>query len=569
MLKRIGFVLVLCGVLAAQGNRPVYAPGHIVVQERAGDDPSAVAAAIAGVGGRVVRGVAAIHHHVVDVPEGQTAGAIERLLATGLFSVAERDGRAYVTGAPNDPSFPAQWHLAQIHVPAAWGITTGSSLPIAIIDSGADLAHPDLAARLAGGWNFLSGTSATQDGQGHGTAVGGVIGAITNNLAGVAGVTWNNPIMPLVVVDAAGYADYSNIAAAITYAADHGARIINISIGGTSSSSTLQNAVNYAWGKGAIIFAAAGNSASGAPLYPAGCTNVVAVAATDAANALASFSNYGSWIDLDAPGVNILTTTAGGGYGYWSGTSFSSPIAAGVGALVLAVQPSLSAPALVNLLEQNAGTIGSSSLFGYGLVDAARAVSAAQAMPSAPPGVAITAPAPGSTVTGTVTVTGLVTDSLGVSSVTLYCDGNLVASTSNAAFSIPWNTGSVTAGLHTLNVAAIDRAGNTGSASIQVTVPAVQRVPDTTPPSVQILSPANGSRIPNNGNLTINVAAQDNVGVVQVSMYADGVQISTGTSAPYSGHWNAKRVSAGAHVISATAWDAAGNHSTASITLYQ
>ena len=568
MLKRIVFAALLCGVLAAQ-DRLVYAPGRIVVQERAGADPSAVAVALAAVRGRVVRRVAAIRQHVLDVPEDQTARTIERLLATGLFSVAEREGRAYIAAAPDDPSFLSQWHLAQIHATAAWDVTTGSAVPVAIIDSGADLTHPDLAARLTAGWNFLSGTSATQDDQGHGTAVAGVIGAVTNNLAGIAGVTWNNPIMPLLVVDSTGYADYSTIASAITYAADHGARIINISIGGTSPSSTLQNAVNYAWGKGAVIFAAAGNSATNTPLYPAACTNVVAVAATDPNNALASFSSYGPWIDLDAPGTNILTTTAGGGYGYWNGTSFSSPIAAGVGALVLSVQPSLSASALVNLLEQNADSIGSSSTFGYGLVDASRAVTAAKAMSSPPPGVSIASPASGSTVTGTVTVTGQVTDAVGVSSVTLYCDGNLVSSTANAAFSIPWKTASVTAGLHTLTVTAIDRAGNAGTASIPVTVPALQQVSDSAPPAVQILSPAGGSRIPPNGNITINVAAQDNVAVLQVSIYADGVQISSATSAPYSGHWNAKRAAPGPHVITATAWDAAGNHATASITLYQ
>ena len=145
---------------------------------------------------------------------------------------------------------------------------------------------------------------------------------------------------------------------------------MNVSIGGTTSSSTLQNAVNYAWGKGTVVFAAAGNNSSSAPVYPAACTYVVSVAATDQNNALASFSNYGSWIDLSAPGLNILTTTLGGGYGYWYGTSFSSPIAASVGALVLAVRPSLSASGLVTLLEQNADNIGSSSIFGYGLVDA-------------------------------------------------------------------------------------------------------------------------------------------------------------------------------------------------------
>jgi subtilisin family serine protease len=294
------------------------------------------------------------------------------LLQTGLFSVAERDGRAYASSTPNDPSFFSQWHLTTINALTAWITTTGSVQPIAVIDSGVDLAHPDLAGRVTAGWNFVLGNSNTEDDLGHGTATAGTLGAVTNNGTGVAGVTWNNPIMPLVVLDSTGWAAYSNIASAITYAADHGARIVNISIAGTSSSSTLQNAVNYAWNKGTVVFAAAGNSGSSTPMYPAGCTNVVSVAATDQSNALAGFSNYGPWIDLAAPGVSVLTTSFGGGYGYWSGTSFAAPIAAGVGGLVLAVKPSLSASGLVTLLEQNTDYIGSSSIFGYGLVDAAK-----------------------------------------------------------------------------------------------------------------------------------------------------------------------------------------------------
>ncbi len=562
--------LALCGVLAAQGRRPAYEPGRIVVQERAGADPEAVAAALSVIRGRTTKHISQIRHQVIELSEAQVDRTIRYLLDTGLFSVAERDGKAYVENTPNDPSFLAQWHLGAINAATAWNTTVGSATPIAVIDSGIDLTHPDLVGRIGPGWNFLTGTSNTQDDQGHGTATAGVIAATTNNGVGLSGVTWSNPIMPLVVVDSTGSASYSNIASAITYAADHGARIINISIGGTASSSTLQNAINYAWGKGSVVFAAAGNNASTVPMYPAACTYAVAVAATDNYNALASFSDYGSWIDLSAPGVNILTLVSGGSYGYWYGTSFSSPIAAGVGALVLAANPSLSASALVSVLEQNADNIGSSSIFGYGLVDAAKAVAAAGTAPKATPAVSISAPASNSSVSGTVSVTGSASDSLGITSVSLYCDGSMVSSTSASNFSIPWNSASVTSGTHTLTVMAVDAGGNSGSTSIAVSVPAPPApVKDTTPPVIQITSPSNGSRIPNNGQVTIDASASDNVGVVQVSIYVDGVQVYTGTSAPYTAHWNAKKVSNGNHTISATAWDAAGNHSTASIFVVQ
>jgi thermitase len=555
------------GVLSAQGNKPQFVPGQIIVQERAGANSASVTSALSNVGGKLLKTISQTKHHVISVPPGQVDRVLAALESTGLFSVVERDGLASVDSTPNDPSFASQWHLPKINAPAAWASTVGSSQPIAVIDSGVYLTHPDLAPRLMAGWNFLLNSSNVADDFGHGTATAGTVGAVSNNLTGVAGVTWSNPIMPLVVVDSTGYASYSNMASAINYAADHGARIVNISLGGTTSSSTLQSAVDYAWNKGTIVFAAAGNSASSAPMYPANCNNAVAVAATTSTNTLASFSNYGPWIDLSAPGANILTTTSTSGYGYWNGTSFSSPIAAGVGALVLAVKPSLSAQGLVSLLEQNTDNIGSSSIFGYGLVDAGKAVAAALATATVVPAVSITAPASGASLTGTVNVTGTATDSLGITGVKLYCDGILVGSTASSAYSIPWNSGSVAGGAHTLTVTATDNAGNAGSSSLPINVTLPPPPPaDTTAPTVQITSPGNGSLV-SGVNIAITVAAQDNVGVSQVSVYIDGVQQYTGTTAPYSFNWNIKKVSSGTHAIMATAWDAAGNHTSTSISV--
>ena len=162
----------------------------------------------------------------------------------------------------------------------------------------------------------------------------------SNNYIGVTGIVWNNPLMPLRISDPNGWATYSAMASAMIYAADRGVKVMNISFAGSSSSSTLQNAVNYAWSKGAIVFASAGNYSTNTPYYPAACNNAVSVAATTSSDSPASFSNYGTWIDLSAPGVSILTTNNGGGYGSWSGTSFSSPITAGLGALVFSANPS-------------------------------------------------------------------------------------------------------------------------------------------------------------------------------------------------------------------------------------
>lgn len=319
---------------------------------------------------------------VIDVAPGTEEAVAQSLRSNPLFREVELDYYAHPAATtPNDPNFSSQWHLAKIQAPAAWDFTTGSSMPIAILDSGVDTTHPDLAGRLMAGWNFVTNSNNVFDTTGHGTAVTGVIGAITNNGLGVSAGVWQNPIMPLVVVDQNDYAAYSNIAAAIQYAADHGARIISISVGGSAASALLQNAINYAWNAGAVVVAAAMNNSSATPYYPAACTHAIAVSASDENDRLAAFSDYGSWISLSAPGTNIMTTSKGGGYTPWQGTSLATPVVASVAALALAANPSLTAQGLVTLLEQNSDDIGPAGYdtsFGWGRVNAYRAVTAAR-----------------------------------------------------------------------------------------------------------------------------------------------------------------------------------------------
>jgi subtilisin family serine protease len=320
---------------------------------------------------------------VLEVPEESSQAILESLQRTGLFDYVERDQYAHTAAEiPNDPGFVSQWHLAKIQSSQAWSVTTGSSsVVVAVIDTGVYGTHPDLASNLTPGWNFVKSNSDTSDLLGHGTAVAGVIAATSNNGIGVAGVSWHSRIMPLAVVNENDLAAYSDIAGAIQYAADRGVRVINISIGGALPSTTLQSAVDYAWNKGALIFASAMNNGTSDPSYPAACNHVMAVSATDNNDHLASFSSYGNWIAISAPGASILTTVNGGGYAYWFGTSFSSPIVAGVAALSLAVNPALTNAELVTILEKTADDIGPpgyGSSFGWGRVNAFNAVSAAR-----------------------------------------------------------------------------------------------------------------------------------------------------------------------------------------------
>ena len=581
-MRTIWIIALLAGTLFGQtfSRRIDPGPGNalhqsiadrIVVQHRIGLDSN--------IAERTFRshGLSAISHHagsgmtVLRVDPGKRDQVIKHLEATGLFNFVEPDYTAQVEMVPSDPGFGSQWHLNTIQAPSAWNTTTGSTTPIAMVDSGVDSTHPDLASKIVAGWNFVSGNSTIVDTMGHGTTTAGAVGAIGDNAVGVAGVTWKNPIMPLIVVDSTGYAPYSSIANAIMYAADHGARIVNVSIGGSSASSTLQNAVNYAWNKNTVVFASSGNGGLNAPYYPAGCQNVVAVGATDSNDVLASWSNYGTFLGLTAPGVNIYTTANGGGYTYMSGTSYSSPIAAGVAALVLAQNPSLSASALVKLLESNSddlGVTGFDQYYGYGRVNAYRAVTAAGSAPAPPqpPVTTISTPTTGSSVQGSVNVQGTVTASAGISQIQFLVDGNPAGTAYTSPYSFPWNTTTAANGTHTLIVRGYDTASNMSQTSVSVNV-SNPVAADTQPPYVYIQSPVNGSKM-GNGNQTITAIASDNVKVVQVAIYLDGVQYYSGSTAPYSFSVNAQKLRSGWHTLTARAWDGSGNTSTSAAVTF-
>ncbi|PWU06101.1 MAG: hypothetical protein C5B51_13005 [Terriglobia bacterium] len=389
--RSISTGLFVCFVAFAQSPQTAgtHVPDQLIVHHRGDAADPAAARLFAAHGALALRVMAPLKLSVIRVAPAQLEAVAQALRADPTVAEVEYDYYARVAAVPNDPSYSAQWHLAKIQAPNAWDRTGGSAMPIAILDSGVDSTHPDLGPRVMAGWNYIYNNSNTSDLLGHGTAVAGTAAAVTNNGLGVAGVTWWNPIMPLVVIDSTGYAAYSNVAAAIQYATDHGARVINVSLGGTSPSSALQNAVDYAWNAGAIVVASAMNNSNSTPEYPAACNHAIAVSATDENDNLAGFSDYGSWITLSAPGNDILTTMQGGGYGYWYGTSFSAPIVSSVAALALAVNPSLTAQSLVTLLEQNSddlGTPGYDTSFGWGRINAYRAVSAAAGGGPPPPG---------------------------------------------------------------------------------------------------------------------------------------------------------------------------------------
>jgi subtilisin family serine protease len=281
----------------------------------------------------------------------------------------------------NDPLFQAgrQYGLHQIRALDGWGYSTGSeSIIIAIVDTGIDLAHPDLADKIIPGYDFVNNDPIPQDDHGHGTHVAGIAAAVTNNGIGIAGVSWGARLLPVKVLNEQGWGYTSAIAAGIVWAADRGARVINLSLGGPAST-TLREAVNYAVGKGALVVAAAGNSGNSTPNYPGAYPAAISVAATDSTNRRASFSNFGPFVDLAAPGVSIYSTVPTGscdlchpsGYRALSGTSMATPMVAGVLAILAGLAPEASPAGLRAAVEQSAldlGPAGRDDEYGFGLV---------------------------------------------------------------------------------------------------------------------------------------------------------------------------------------------------------
>jgi subtilisin family serine protease len=343
-------------------------------------------------------------------PGFDVAAAVRALQAAPGVIYAEPDLRVQAATVPNDPLYARQWYLNQIAAPAAWDITTGSSaVTVAMIDTGVSSGHPELAGRLVPGYNFVSDNSDASDDNGHGTYTAGLVGALTNNGVGVAGVAWNVRIMPVKILDRDGGGNIGDFARGIHWAVDHGARVLNISAGIDYASNSMQDAVRYARQHGAVIVASAGNTPDGAPRYPAGFEEVIGVSATDAQDHAASFSSYGDFVDVSAPGVDILGlgwTGQRAGYEWASGTSSAAPLVTGAAALLLSLKPSLTPTEVQRLLEEGADDIGPPGWdphFGAGRLDIARSlILAGGAPPTARPTIA---PAPPTTAPATATAT--------------------------------------------------------------------------------------------------------------------------------------------------------------------
>ena len=543
------------------GSATGFASGYILVGQAAGSSDSDFQAALAREGGLSLGKLGKLDVHIVNVPSGKEVETVGKMLGHSQVKFAEVDQLMTPAGTANDPYFTSEWHLAKINAPTAWDSSTGAGVTIAILDTGVDGTHPDLAPKMVPGWNFYDNNSNTSDVNGHGTAVAGAAAAATNNGAGVASVAGGAHIMPVRIADPSAYASWSTVAQGINWAADHGAKVVNLSYIGASASATIQSAASYLRSKGGVLFVAAGNS--GAIDNTAATSLITVVSATQETDLLASFSTYGSFVDISAPGNNILTTTMGGGYQYWWGTSLATPVAAATAALVISRRPDFTPAQIDSTLKSSATDLGPSGTdiyFGAGRVNAAAAVQLAGGSgppaDTTPPTVSIASPTSG-TVSGTVSIAVNASDNVGVTRVDLRVNGAVVANDASPPYQFAWDSKSVADGSVSISAVAYDAANNSAVSSTVTLNVSNATAPDTTPPTVSITSPTGGSTV--SGSVTISVTASDNVGVTRVDARVNGVTIGTSNAPPYQFGWNSTSVANGTASLSAVAYDAAGN----------
>ncbi|NOZ62715.1 MAG: S8 family serine peptidase, partial [Calditrichaeota bacterium] len=359
----------------------------------------------------------------IQVSDGeQLQRALANLQGSSLVESAELNRTFHVLDVPNDPRYGEQWYLQKIQIEKAWAITTGdSSVIVGVIDTGVDYWHEDLRANLwinpgedlnqngvadssdfngidddengftddIRGWDFTDaphfpdgGDYRTPDNDpadehGHGTSVAGIIAATANNRKGIAGIAPACRVMALRAGTAQGYLEEDDVAAAIIYAIDNGAKIINMSFGDVATSPLFRDVMEFARQNNIVLIASAGNTSSAEINYPAALPQVISVGALNSSDALAGFSSYGATIDIVAPGVQLLTTAKNDSYLLFSGTSAAAPVVSGVAALIWSHSPDFSNSAVRNVLVSAAtdlGPPGWDNKFGAGRVDAFRAL---------------------------------------------------------------------------------------------------------------------------------------------------------------------------------------------------
>jgi subtilisin family serine protease/flagellar hook assembly protein FlgD len=443
--------------------------------------------------------------------------------------------RRQLTDEPADPRFGEQRsYFGAVGIPAAWdrGARGGSAVRIAVVDSGVDVGHPDLVGKVAAAYNAVTGGSDVHDVVGHGTGTASVAAAATGNGEGIAGAGRDASIMAVKVADVTGRIFTDDLARGIVWATDHGADVVNLSLGGPTSDPLERAAVAYAVAHDVLVVAAAGNEGSKIRQYPGALPEVLAVGATTASgSSRAAFSSFGPWVDLAAPGRSVVAATPGGGYEAADGTSYSAPLVSGAAALLAAYRPGRTASQLAQALL--GGTDAARYGFAHGLLHVDRSLDLL------PPATAPTlaAPADGTSVSGrtTVSVTSSaprVTLGLGDLTATVQVTGGAAAATFDTFGLVGAQP------VRAVDCSTVDQcAAPAATATVSV---------DNAGPVVT--SPAAGTEVRDDG-LAVTADAPAEAGAVRFEIDADGFGTVVDTSSPFSAVLPTARLGDGGHVV--------------------
>ena len=524
---------------------------------------------------------------------------IRELESSDQIEYAEPDYIVKAITAPDDTYYSRLWGLnnsdngADVDAPEAWEIESGNGeVIVAVIDTGVDYNHVDLAENMWKNPGEIPGNGIDDDKNGyvddvygidvgnsdsdpmddnkHGTHCSGIIGAVGNNHLGVIGICPNVRIMACKFLSAEGFGATSDSIECIDYAIANGATILSNSWGGDSYTKSLEEAIERAKDAGVLFLAAAGNSTGNndeEPFYPASYINenIIAVASIAQDDRLSWFSCYGATtVDVAAPGSDIYSTVPGSQYDYLSGTSMATPLVAGIAALLKSNDPSLDWSSIKQrIIETSVKTPAlEGKVVSSGRVNAYNALSYGNTIPT--PSVSITSPSNGTIVEGNVQISTSASDSNGIDRVEFYINGSKKYTDSSAPYVYSWNTSVSTSGSCIIRVAAYNISGGVSTDTITVSIKP-EPVEDTTAPTVNITSPYSGSEI--KGNVVISADASDDTAVTKVEFRIDGKLFFTDETAPYSIERDSASISNGVHEIAVTAYDAAGNMNTDTISV--
>jgi subtilisin family serine protease len=576
-LLSAGIVAAIAGVpgLAHAGSTTLSASAvRLIVGYRHAGNPATAAAVISAFGAHssAAQGpLGDIGAQTLQVPASSSTAMIAQLRRDPNVSYVEVDHvlkKSDVT--PDDANWNLQSELPEVALPSAWSTTTGSSaVKIAVVDTGVT-ANADLAGAVTGGYDYVNNDGSPTDDEGHGTMVASLIAARGDNGKGIAGVCWKCTILPVKVLNSKGEGYDSAVAKGIIYAANNGAQIINLSLGGPSSSSVLSDAVAYAAYRNVLVVSAAGNEGTSKRSYPAAYPDVLAVGAVETGTGTrAYYSNFNSsadhWVDVAAPGT-VTTLDQSGNLAYdvddsgkvvprVRGTSFSSPIVAGIGGLLKAQHPSWTGWSLQHAIEQSAtadgwtthGEVNASVALGQGVAD------------TTPPTITGTSPAQNAKVHGTITVTptGVGDSTSGMSHISLYVNGVYKTYDRTTPFAVSYNTAGLN-GTVKLEVRAYDKAGNVKVYDRTV-------IADNTAPTVKITkAPKSGSKV--SGTVKVYFTGSDKYGVKSYQLLINGKVVRTHNS---TAHFEFSAAAYGSKfTVAVRAYDVAGNSRTTSKLSY-